>query len=71
MGELTASLAHQLNQPLTGVVINAQAARRIVDRVPLDYDELRETMIDILADARRASEVIQRVRGCSDEASSR
>jgi len=63
MGELTASLAHQLNQPLTGVVINAQAARRIIDRVPLDYDELRETMIDILADARRASEVIQRVRG--------
>lgn len=63
MGELTASLAHQLNQPLTGVIINAQAARRIVDRMPLDYDELRETMTDILADARRASEVIQRVRG--------
>ena len=63
MGELTASLAHQLNQPLTGVIINAQAARRIFDRVPLDYDELRETMTDILADARRASEVIQRVRG--------
>jgi len=63
MGELTASLAHQLNQPLTGVIINAQAARRIVDRVPVDYDEVRETMTDILADARRASEVIQRVRG--------
>jgi signal transduction histidine kinase len=62
MGELTASLAHQLNQPLTGVMINAQAARRILDRTPLDYDELRETMTDILGDARRASEVIQRVR---------
>ena len=63
MGELTASLAHQLNQPLTGVMINAQAARRLLDREPLDYGELRETMSDILGDARRASEVIQRVRG--------
>ena len=63
MGELAASLAHQLNQPLTGVMINAQAARRLLDRVPPDYDELREIMSDILGDARRASEVIQRVRG--------
>jgi two-component system sensor kinase FixL len=44
-------------------MINAQAARRMLDRGLLDCDELRETMSDILEDARRANEVIQGVRG--------
>lgn len=62
MGELTSSLAHQLNQPLTGILSNAQAARRFLDRIPPDYAELREAMSDIAEDARRASDVIKRLR---------
>ncbi|HYV66436.1 MAG TPA: MASE1 domain-containing protein [Myxococcales bacterium] len=62
IGELTASLAHELRQPLTGILTNAQAARRFLDSVSPDLDELREALADIIADDRRAEEVIQRVR---------
>ncbi len=62
MGELTASLAHQLNQPLTGILSNAQAARRLLEMLPPDYAEVRGAMSDIVDDARRASEVIQHLR---------
>ena len=62
MGELTASLAHQLNQPLTGIMCNAQAARRLLARARPDYNELDNTVADITNDARRASEVIIRLR---------
>ena len=62
VGELTASLAHQLNQPLTGIICNAQAARRLLQRKPPDYAELSSTVVDITSDARRASEVIIRLR---------
>jgi two-component system sensor kinase FixL len=62
MGELTASLAHELNQPLTGILTNAQAARRLLDAGPPDLDELREILADIVADDKRAAEVIQRLR---------
>ena len=62
MGELIASLAHQVNQPLTGITSNAQAARHLLVRTPLDHLELREIMSDIVSDARRASDVIRRVR---------
>jgi len=62
MGELTASLAHELKQPLTAIMGNAQAARRLLDSKPPDYFELRDAMSDIVDDARRASDIIQRVR---------
>ena len=62
MGELTASLAHQLNQPLTGILSNAQAARRHLDRTPPDLDEVREIVLDIIEDDRRAGDVIRRLR---------
>jgi two-component system sensor kinase FixL len=61
MGELTASLAHQLNQPLTAIMSNAQAVRRLLASPP-DVHELRDIMSDIVDDARRAGEVIQRLR---------
>jgi two-component system, LuxR family, sensor kinase FixL len=48
MGELTASLAHQLNQPLTGIMSNAQAARRLLERPPADYAEVRSAMSELL-----------------------
>src|SRR5206468_6786976 len=41
MGELTASLAHELNQPLAGIMTNAQAAVRFLDATPPDYSEIR------------------------------
>jgi two-component system sensor kinase FixL len=62
MGELTASLAHELNQPLAGILTNAQAARRFLDMAPLDVEELRDIIADIIDDDRRAADVIQRLR---------
>jgi two-component system sensor kinase FixL len=51
-----------LNQPLAAILSNAQAAVRFLDQGPLDVNELRETLSDIIDDDRRASEVIKRVR---------
>jgi two-component system sensor kinase FixL len=62
MGELTASLAHELRQPLTGIMTNAQAARKLLGRVPPDLGELRDSLEDIISDNRRAADVIQRLR---------
>jgi signal transduction histidine kinase len=62
MGELTASLAHQLNQPLTGIRSNAEAAQRFIDSGRATLPQLREIMIDIVDDNQRASDVIYRVR---------
>jgi signal transduction histidine kinase/integral membrane sensor domain MASE1 len=62
MGELTASLAHELNQPLTGILTNAQAARRFLEFTPPDLGEVRAILADIIDDDKRASEVIQRLR---------
>jgi signal transduction histidine kinase/integral membrane sensor domain MASE1 len=62
MGELTASLAHELYQPLTGILTNAQAARRLLDVAKPDLAELRAILSDIVEDDRRAADVIQRLR---------
>jgi two-component system sensor kinase FixL len=63
MGELTASLAHELNQPLTAILSNAQAAQRILASDPADLGEIREILADIVQDDKRAGEVIHRLRG--------
>ena len=62
VGELAASLAHELNQPLTAILSNAQAAQRFLAVTPPDLDEVREILRDIAADDNRASQVIQRLR---------
>jgi signal transduction histidine kinase len=63
MTELTASLAHELSQPLTAILANAQAARRMLDRdVEDNKEELREILADIVADDQRANEVIRHAR---------
>ncbi|HEY6363374.1 MAG TPA: PAS domain S-box protein [Candidatus Binatia bacterium] len=62
MGELSASLAHELNQPLTAILSNAQAAQRFLAANPADVEELGEILKDIVQDDSRASEVIQRMR---------
>ena len=62
LGELTASLAHEVNQPLAAIMANAQAARRLLDAGPPGGGELREALVDIADDAQHASQVISRLR---------
>jgi PAS domain S-box-containing protein len=62
MGELTASLAHELNQPLAAILSNAQAASRFLSGHPPDLTQVRECLTDIAADDKRAGEVIKRLR---------
>jgi two-component system sensor kinase FixL len=62
MGELAASLAHELNQPLTAIRANAQAAERMMAEEPPDLKEIDAILKDIVADNTRASEIIWRMR---------
>ncbi len=59
MGEMTASVAHELNQPLTAIANNAAAARRFLERGNIDPVLLRELLQDMVADSQRAGEVIR------------
>jgi PAS domain S-box-containing protein len=63
VGQLTAALAHEVKQPLTGILTNAQAARRILAAAPPDLEEIRSILGDIVEDGRRAAGVIQGLRG--------
>jgi PAS domain S-box-containing protein len=63
MGELVASIAHEVNQPLCAIVSNAQALRRMLATGGSVLDELYEALDDIAQDSQRASAVIARVRG--------
>jgi PAS domain S-box-containing protein len=62
LGELTASIAHEVNQPLAAVVTNAAACLRWLNRETADLNEARGAVESIISDANRAGEVIQRVR---------
>jgi two-component system sensor kinase FixL len=62
MGELAASLAHEVNNPLGAMVTNASAGQRLLSHGQLRTDELRELLADIVADGQRAREVIQGIR---------
>lgn len=62
MGELAASLAHELNQPLSAIVVNAQAARRFLAAPVPDLIEVDEALADISDDAKRAGDVILGMR---------
>ena len=62
LGELTASLAHELNQPLTAIRNNAEVAQRFLEADAPDIAELREILTDIVADDARAAGLIHRVR---------
>jgi len=63
IGELTASLAHELNQPLTGALANARAALRLLKSTSPDLVEIQSILSDIVDDNKRAAEVIRRLRG--------
>lgn len=62
LGQLSGALAHELNQPLTAILSNAQAVQRFLTREPLDVAELRAALGEIVEADRRASDVIVRLR---------
>lgn len=62
MGELAASLAHELNQPLGAILANAETAELLIEKQPLELQEIRVILSAIRRDDERASEVISRLR---------
>jgi PAS domain S-box-containing protein len=62
MGELSASLSHELNQPLTAILSNARAALRFLQANKLDPGELEEILQDIVKDDKRAGDIIRSLR---------
>ena len=67
LGELTTSIAHEINQPLAAVVANAEACLSWLDRNPADLDAARRSAEWIVEDGNRASEVIRRVRALAQK----
>lgn len=62
LGQLSGSLAHELNQPLTAILSNAQAGLRFLKADVADLQEIREILIDIVVDDQRAGNIIRRLR---------
>jgi len=62
MGELTASLAHELNQPLSAILSNAETAQDLLAADVIDLGMVREIVGDIIAEDKRAAAVIHRLR---------
>jgi C4-dicarboxylate-specific signal transduction histidine kinase len=62
MGEIAVSLAHELTQPLTAIMSNADVGRRLLRRNPPDLQEFRQLLTDVKADVRRAGDVVHGIR---------
>jgi C4-dicarboxylate-specific signal transduction histidine kinase len=62
VGELSGALAHELNQPLTAILSNAQALKRMIEQDPIDISELKAAIVDIIEDDARAGSVIRHLR---------
>ncbi len=62
LGELSGAIAHELSQPMSAVLINAYAARRLLSQDPVDLVETRAAIEDIIANDKRAGAVIERLR---------
>jgi C4-dicarboxylate-specific signal transduction histidine kinase len=62
LGELAASIAHEVNQPLSGIVSNGSACLRWLGGDAPDLNEIRDAVRDIVRDGKRAAEVIARIR---------
>jgi C4-dicarboxylate-specific signal transduction histidine kinase len=67
MGQLTASIAHEVSQPLAGALANAEACLRWFNRATPDLDAVRRTVGWIIDDGNRTSEVIRRVRALANK----
>ena len=70
MGELTASLAHEIKQPIGAAVTNAETCLRLIDRREPDLPEAREAALEMIKDARRAADIIEHVRSLFRKGSS-
>jgi C4-dicarboxylate-specific signal transduction histidine kinase len=68
MGQLTASIAHEVNQPIAAAVTNAQAALRWLAAEPSNLEEVQQALTSIARDGRRAGEVISRIRALVNKA---
>lgn len=62
MGVLTAGLAHEINQPLTAILSNAQASKRFLDNDRPDLNEVNEAIQDIISDTKRAGKIVHGIR---------
>lgn len=62
LGQLSGALAHELSQPLSSILSNAEAARHLLRRTPIDVEELNAIVHDIIAEDRRAAQVIDGLR---------
>jgi PAS domain S-box-containing protein len=68
LGELAASIAHEVNQPLSGIVSNGSACLRFLARDTPNLEEVREAVRDIVRDGKRAGEIIARIRALTKRA---
>ncbi len=71
VGEMAASIAHEVNQPLSSIMSNAGAGKRFIDRGDVDLTTLRDILLDVEADAQRAYEIIRNVRNTMKGAAAR
>jgi C4-dicarboxylate-specific signal transduction histidine kinase len=62
LGQMSAAIAHQLNQPLTSILANAEAAQQMLTREPVDLEEVKQICDDIVSQDQRAAAVIRRLR---------
>jgi signal transduction histidine kinase len=62
LGEMAASIAHEVSQPIAGVVTNADAALRWLAGQPPDLEEIRQALDDIVNDGKRAGQILSRIR---------
>ncbi len=67
LGVLTASIAHEVNQPLAAIITNGETSLRCLARPDLDVEKVRELVRRAVADARRASEIIDRIRAMASQ----
>jgi PAS domain S-box-containing protein len=71
MGQLTASIAHEVNQPLAALITNAETAVRQLARQPPNLDKAQPLMERVINDGRRAADIVSRIRDLSKKASVR
>jgi PAS domain S-box-containing protein len=62
LGQLAASISHEVNQPLAAIVTNGEAALRFLRRDPPELDEVRGALTSMIAEGKRASEIVKRIR---------
>ena len=62
MGQLAASISHEVMQPIASAITNAEAALHFLDHQPPDLQEVREALTDVVGDGKRASDIMSRIR---------